>query len=60
VQLYAMWTGRKLRAVRPEIVAHTIRQYQTASPTYGGKPTAQHHFDALMRILDRREPDYKD
>ncbi|HVC53007.1 MAG TPA: aldolase [Stellaceae bacterium] len=60
VQLYAMWTGRKLRAVRPEIVAHTIRQYQTVSPTYGGKPTAQHHFDALKRMLDRREPDYKD
>lgn len=60
VQLYAMWTGRKLRAARPEIVAHTIRQYQTASPSYGNKPTAQHHFDALKRMLDRREPDYQD
>ena len=57
VQLYAMWTGRKLRHVPPPVVDHTLRQY-AASPTYQGKPGCEHHFAALKRLLDRREPDY--
>jgi ribulose-5-phosphate 4-epimerase/fuculose-1-phosphate aldolase len=60
VQLYAMWTGRKLREVKPAVVEHTLSQYQQVWPSYGNKPTAQHHFDALKRLLDKREPDYKD
>ena len=28
-------------------------------PQYGGKPHWEHHFDALKRMLDRREPEYK-
>ena len=60
VQLYAMWTGRKLRQVKPEVVTHTLQQYEQVWPRYGNKPTWQHHFDALKRILDRREPDYAD
>jgi len=59
VQLYAMWTGRKLKRVPPAVVEHTLRQY-TASPTYQGKPGCEHHFAALKRVLDRREPDYSD
>jgi ribulose-5-phosphate 4-epimerase/fuculose-1-phosphate aldolase len=59
VQLYAMWTGRKLKRVPPEIVEHTLRQ-GAASPTYDGKPACEHHFAALKRLLDRREPDYAD
>jgi ribulose-5-phosphate 4-epimerase/fuculose-1-phosphate aldolase len=59
VQIYAMWTGRQLRQVRPEVVSHTIAQYRAAWPSYGNKPTWQHHFDALKRVLDRLEPDYK-
>lgn len=59
VQLYAMWTGRPLRHVPPAIVAHTQRQY-AQSPTYGNKPSYDHHFDALKRLLDKREPDYCD
>jgi ribulose-5-phosphate 4-epimerase/fuculose-1-phosphate aldolase len=58
VQLYAMWTGRKLRNVRPDIVAHTLNQYEATWPKYANKPSYQHHFDALKRLLDRREPDY--
>jgi len=27
---------------------------------YGGKPNAEWHFDALKRILDKKEPDYAD
>ena len=59
VQLYAMWTGRKLRHVPSAVVEHTLRQY-AASPTYQGKPGCEHHFAALKRLLDRREPDYSD
>jgi hypothetical protein len=59
VQLYAMWTGHKLRRVPPAVVERTLRQY-AASPTYQGKPGWEHHFAALKRLLDRREPDYSD
>ncbi len=57
VQLYAMWTGQKLKRVSDAVVERTRRQY-IASPTYGNRPSDQHHFAALKRILDRREPDY--
>ena len=60
VQLYAMWTGRKLRHVKPDIVTHTLQQYEAVWPKYGNKPTWDHHFDALKRQLDRKEPDYAD
>jgi ribulose-5-phosphate 4-epimerase/fuculose-1-phosphate aldolase len=46
VQLYAMWTGRKLKYVPPPVVEHTFRQY-AASPSYQGKPSWEHHFAAL-------------
>jgi len=59
VQLYAMWTGRALKYVPPAIVERTLRQY-VASPLYGDKPACEHHFAALKRLLDRREPDYSD
>jgi len=59
VQLYAMWTGRPLREVPPNIVARTLRQ-AASSPVYGGKPASEHHFAALKRLLDRSEPDYAD
>ncbi|HEX3953323.1 MAG TPA: class II aldolase/adducin family protein [Stellaceae bacterium] len=57
VQLYAMWTGQPLKMVPPHVVARTLRQYASA-PVYGGKPSWEHHFAALKRLLDRREPDY--
>ena len=60
VQLYAMWTGRKLREVKPEVVSHTQQQYEAVWPKYGNKSTWNHHFDALKRLLDRKEPDYAD
>ena len=59
VQLYALWTGRRLKHVSREIVEHTLRQY-AASSSYQGKPGCEHHFAALKRMLDRREPDYSD
>lgn len=58
VQLYAMWTGQKLKEMPPEIIEKTKRDY--SAPEYGGIPHWDHHFNALKRILDRREPDYRD
>lgn len=58
VQLHAMWTGKPLKVLSPAIVEKTLRDF--ASPQYGGKPSCEHHFDALKRMLDRKEPDYKD
>jgi ribulose-5-phosphate 4-epimerase/fuculose-1-phosphate aldolase len=59
VQLYAMWTGKRLKQVAAPVVEHTIAQFET-SPVYDGKPAAEHHFAALKRLLDRKEPDYID
>ena len=59
VQLYAMWTGRTLKQVPSAVVEHTLRQYAVPS-AYRGKPACEHHFAALKRLLDRREPDYSD
>lgn len=59
VQLYAMWTGKPLKTLPPEIVDHTIQQFRQ-SPQYGGRPAAEHHFDALKRMLDAPAPDYRD
>jgi ribulose-5-phosphate 4-epimerase/fuculose-1-phosphate aldolase len=59
VQLYAMWTGKKLSTVPPKVVERTVKQYED-SPVYGNKPACEHHFDALKRMLDRTAPDYVD
>ena len=59
VQLYAMWTGQPLNLLPQEIIDQTIEGYKNM-PKYAGKPPAEHHFAALKRILDRREPDYRD
>lgn len=58
VQLYAMWTGQKLKELPRSIVEETMRTI--GGPQYGGKPHWEHHFAALKRLLDRREPDYRD
>ena len=60
VQLYAMWTGKPLRLVEPAVVEETKTVLHPANMRkYGGKKGAVWHFDALKRILDRSEPDYK-
>lgn len=58
VQLYAMWTGQKLKPLPQPIVEQTMRTI--GGPIYGGKPHWEHHFAALKRLLDRREPEYRD
>lgn len=58
VQLYAMWTNRPLRPLPQDVVDHTMHTFRN-SPKYGGRPACEWHFDALKRLLDKREPDYK-
>ena len=60
VQLYAMWTGRPLKHIPQNVVDETLAEYKRNSYQYGGKPSHVWHFDALKRMLDRKEPDYKD
>ncbi len=60
VQLYAMWTGRKLKPIAPPVLEKTMRQF-AASKSLGNQPApCEIHFAALKRLLDRREPDYRD
>lgn len=60
VQLYAMWTNRPLRHLPQPVVETTYAAFKGAAPSYGDKSNAEWHFAALKRILDRKEPDYKD
>ena len=60
VQLYAMSSGRQLKFIPQEVIDATIKAYRVTAPQYGGKPAHVWHFDALKRMLDKREPDYKD
>jgi ribulose-5-phosphate 4-epimerase/fuculose-1-phosphate aldolase len=58
VQLYAMWTGRPLRHLPQPVIDATVAEFASGR-SYGGKKPAVWHFEALKRILDRNEPDYK-
>lgn len=57
VQIYAMWTGQRLKELPEPVVAKT--KGGGGNPNYDPNPS-QRHFDAIKRMLDRREPDYKD
>ena len=57
VQIYAMWTGQPLKQLPATVVEKTKRDIGGAG-LYEGPTPAQRHFDALKRILDRKEPDY--
>jgi len=58
VQLYAMWTGRPLKALPKPVLENTVAGFKKL-PRYGDRPAYEWHFDALKRILDKQEPDYK-
>jgi ribulose-5-phosphate 4-epimerase/fuculose-1-phosphate aldolase len=58
VQLYAMWTGRKLKTLPENVIQDTWACYRKGE-TYGGRKPYDWHFDALKRMLDKTEPDYK-
>jgi len=59
VQLHAMWTGQPLNVLSQEVIDKTVAQFKN-SPRYYGKPNSEHHFNALKRMLDREQPEYKD
>jgi ribulose-5-phosphate 4-epimerase/fuculose-1-phosphate aldolase len=59
VQILAMSSGRTLKFVPDEVVEATHAIYRE-SEGYGGRSPYAWHFDALKRILEKREPDYKD
>jgi ribulose-5-phosphate 4-epimerase/fuculose-1-phosphate aldolase len=58
VQIYAMWTQRPLHVLPQNVIDDSIAEFKSA-PGYGGKKPHEWHFAALKRILDRKEPDYK-
>jgi len=63
VHLHALWTGRPVKNLSPEQVAKV--QYQIGNTALhdgqasAAKPAYELHFDALLRMLDRKEPDFK-
>jgi ribulose-5-phosphate 4-epimerase/fuculose-1-phosphate aldolase len=57
VQLYAMWTGQPLKQLPEQVIAKTKQDF-ASSPHYGDVEPCERHFEALKRILDRKEPDY--
>jgi len=57
VQIYAMWTGQRLKQLPQAVVEKTQRDIG-GNRFYEGPTPAQRHFNALKRILDRNEPDY--
>ena len=42
-----------------DVIEKTYAQYRK-SEKYGGRSAYHWHFDALKRILDKQQPDYKD
>jgi ribulose-5-phosphate 4-epimerase/fuculose-1-phosphate aldolase len=59
VQLYAMWTREPLHLLSQDVIDASNKTF-SRNKTYGDKSNPEHHFDALKRLLDRKEPDYKD
>jgi ribulose-5-phosphate 4-epimerase/fuculose-1-phosphate aldolase len=57
VQIYAMWTGQRLKQV-PETVVEKTKNEIGGARFYKGPTSAERHFCALKRILDREEADY--
>jgi ribulose-5-phosphate 4-epimerase/fuculose-1-phosphate aldolase len=57
VQIYAMWTGQRLKPI-PEPVVEKVRRDIGGTRFYNGPTPPERHFAALKRILDRKEPDY--
>ena len=54
-------TGGYLSSYDLPLIANTAPLIVAiGGPMYGGKPHYEHHFAALRRMLDRREPDYRE
>ncbi len=59
VQLLAMSSGRPLKMLPEDVIEKTYAVYRKGEK-YGGRSPYHWHFDALKRILDKQQPDYKD
>ena len=58
VQIYAMWTGQPLKQLPADVINKTRGELGGAR-FYNSPSPAERLFDALKRMLDRNEPDYK-
>jgi len=56
-QIFAMWTHQPLKQLPQPVVDKT--RTGGGNPSYDPSPS-ERHFAAIKRMLDRREPDYKD
>jgi ribulose-5-phosphate 4-epimerase/fuculose-1-phosphate aldolase len=56
-QILALSTGRALKLIPEETVRYTLSQFG-AGGAVDGRDRADLHFDALKRMLDRRQSDY--
>jgi len=56
-QVLALSTGRALRVIPEAVVKATVAQFSSGG-SVGGRDRAELHFDALKRLLDRRQADY--
>ena len=57
VQIYAMWTGQRLKQLPGSGGGEDQERHRRLQLLRRPDP-AERHFDALKRILDRKEPDY--
>lgn len=55
VQRLALSTGRPLAPINPELAARTYAQMRS-----GDRDSARQHLESIKRILDKKEPDYRD
>jgi ribulose-5-phosphate 4-epimerase/fuculose-1-phosphate aldolase len=55
VQRLALSTGRPLDPIDPELAARTYAQMRS-----GDGESARRHLESIKRILDKKEPDYRD
>jgi len=58
VQILAMQTGRELNVLPQHVIDESIAEFKSA-PQYGNKKPHVWHFEAMKRVLDKKEPDYK-
>ena len=56
-QVLALSTGRPVRLIPDEIIQKTLAQFG-AGGKIGDQDRAELHFDALKRVLDRKQSDY--
>jgi ribulose-5-phosphate 4-epimerase/fuculose-1-phosphate aldolase len=58
-QMFSMWTGQPRRFVTKDMIEKVTEQAKMTDPNMQ-MSSAEYHFTALKRILDRTQPDYAD